>query len=69
MEILFYRKELTYDEFMDVLDKKSFPSQRTSCTLPPGIYKIGDINKALQCFLPDFVKASNTIDDIGLNSI
>ena len=54
---------------MDVLDIKTFRSQRTGCTLPHGIYKIGDINKTLHYFLPDFVKVSNTNDDIRLSSI
>ena len=58
--------ELTYDEFMDVLHMKCFPSGRTGYTLPPGIYEISDINKMLEYLLPDIVKVSVTIGDIRL---
>ena len=58
--------EITYDEIMDVIDIKYFPSKRTGYTLPPGIYEIGDINKTLDFLLPDFVKVCTTIDDIRL---
>ena len=51
---------------MDVLDIKYFPSERRACDLPPGIHGISDINRTLDCFLPDFVEMSNTIDDIRL---
>ena len=37
---LVYRKGLTYDEIMDLLDSKIFPSQRIGYNLPPGIYEI-----------------------------
>ena len=60
--------ELTYDEIMDILGTKYFPSQKTGFTLPPGIYEISDIKKKLQFFLPDFVKVKITIDDIRLKS-
>ena len=60
------RMQLKYNEIMDVLDIKYFPSDRTGYTLPPGIYHVGEINKTLQYFLHDFVKVSITIEDIRL---
>ena len=62
------RMQLMYNEIMDVLDIKYFPSKRTGYTLPPGIYEISDINKTLQYLLPDIVKISITIDDVRLRS-
>ena len=53
---------------MDLLDKKYFPSERTGCTLLPGLYELTDINKTLAYLLPYFVKLSITIDDIRLRS-
>ena len=55
--------QLTYNEIMDVLDIKNFPSERTGYTLPPGIYEVSDINTTLKYLLPDIVKVSITIDD------
>ena len=51
---------------MDILDKKSFPSERTGNSLPSGIYEVGDINKTLAYLLPNFVKVSCTTDDAKL---
>ena len=69
LEDLVFRMQLAYDEFMEVLDIKYFPSKGTGYTLPPGIYEICDINKTLKCSLPDIVKVSTTIDNIRLKSI
>ena len=60
--------ELTYDEIMDILVIKYFPSQRTDYTLPPGICEKSDINKTLDYLLPDIVKVIITIIDIRLKS-
>ena len=68
LEGLVYRMELSYDEILDVSDIKHFPSERTGYTLPPGIYEITDINRTLENLLPDFVKVSNTFDDLRLKS-
>ena len=38
IEHLVYRMGLTYNEIIDVLDIKSFPSERIGYTLPPGKY-------------------------------
>ena len=68
LEDLVYRMQLTYDEIMDMLDKKYFPSETSGYTSPPGIYEKSDTNKTLQTLLPVIVKVSNTIDDIRLKS-
>ena len=68
IEDLNYRMQRTYDEVMDILYIKIFPSRRTGYTLPPGIHEIGDINKTLEYLFSDTVKVSNTIDDIRLRS-
>ena len=58
----------TYDEIVDLIDKKCFPSERKGYTLPVGMYEISDINNRIQHLLPDIVKKSITIDDIRLQS-
>ena len=40
--------QLTYNEIMDVLCLKYFPSEKTGYTLPPGIYERSDTKKTLQ---------------------
>ena len=60
--------QLTYNEVLNVLDIKYFPSKRTGYTLPPGIFEISDIKKTLEYFSPDIVKVSINIDDIRLRS-
>ena len=61
--------EQSFDEIMDVLDKKYFLSERTGYTLPHGIYEVSNINRTLEYFLPDIVKVSNTIDFTRLRSM
>ena len=68
LEDLVNRMELSYDEIMDVLDIKNFPSERIGDTLPHGIHEICDIDGTLEYILPDFVKIINTFDDIRLRS-
>ena len=60
--------QLTYDEIVDLIDKKCFPSERKGYTLPVGMYEISDINDRIQYLLPDIVKKSNTIDHNRLKS-
>ena len=47
LEYLIFRMELTYDEFLDVLDKIYFPLEKTGYTLPPGLNERSDIIKTL----------------------
>ena len=53
---------------LDALHTKQFPSERTAYTLRPRIYEISNINRILDCLLPDIVKLGNTIDDNKLRS-
>ena len=61
--------QLTYDEVTDKLDLKYIPSKKIGYTLPRGRHEIKHLNKTLQHLLPDNVKVSITIDDIGQRSI
>ena len=64
LEDLVYRIELTYDEIIDILDLKNIPTNRTGCSLTPGIYEVNDLNDTLKYILPDNVKVSVTVDDV-----
>ena len=66
LEYLAYRMQLTYNEIMDILDIKYFPSQITSYTLPPVIYEVFDLNDTLRYILPNNVKVSVTVDGVKL---
>ena len=68
LEDLVYRMQLTYDELMDILDLKYIPTKRTGYSLNPGVYEVVDLNNTLKHILPDNVKVSVTIDDVGLKS-
>ena len=60
--------QLTYDEVIDVLDLKYFPTKRAGYSLNPGIYEVVHLNNTLKNILPDNVKVSVKIDDFRLNS-
>ena len=60
--------QLTYDEFIDILDIKYNPTKRIGYSLNPGIYEVVDLNNTLKNILPDNVKVSVTIDDVRLKS-
>ena len=68
LEDLVYRFQLTYDEFMNILDLKYIPTKRTANSLNPGIYEVSDLNNTLKYILPDNVKVNVTSDDIRLKS-
>ena len=59
-----YRFQLTYDEIVDILNLKYFPTTTIGYTLPPSLYEIIDINIMLKSFLPKEVKIKITIDDV-----
>ena len=59
---------LTYDENIDILDFKSFPTKRTGYSLNPGICEVDGLNNTLNYILPDNVKVRVTIDDNNLKS-
>ena len=63
LEDLVYRFQLTYEEIIDILDRKYIPTTRIGHSLKPNIYQINDINNALKNILPDNVKISVSIDE------
>ena len=63
-----YRFQLTYDEIIDILNLKYFPTKGTGDSLVPAFYEISDIDSMLQHLLPDNEKMSVTIDNIILKS-
>ena len=65
---LVYRMQLTYNEFIDILDLEYIPRKRRRYSLYPGISEVVDLNNTLKHILPDNVKVSVTIDDIRLKS-
>ena len=68
LDDLVYRMRLSYDEIMDTLDLKYFPTKRTGYSLNPGFYEVVDLNNTLKYILPDNVKVTITIGDIRLKS-
>ena len=60
--------QLTYDEIIDILDKKDIPTRRMGYTLPPGKYENNDFNLMSKLLLPNGVKLGATFDDIRLRS-
>ena len=48
LEDIVCRMQLTYDEFIDILDLKKVPTKRTGYSLNPSIYEITDINTILK---------------------
>ena len=57
LEDMVCRMQITYEAFMDRLDKKIFPWKGTGFTLPKGIYEISDFNETLEKFLPKYCKS------------
>ena len=68
LENMVHKFQLTYDEIIDILYLKNFPTKRTGYSLNPGIYEVLDLNNTLNDILPDNVKASVTSDDVRLKS-
>ena len=60
--------QLSYDEIIDTLDLKYFPTKRTGYSVHPGIYEAIDSNTTLKHILPNNVKVNITIDDFRLKS-
>ena len=59
---------VSYDEFIDILDLKYFPTKILGYSLTPGIFEVIDLNNTLKRILPDNVKVNVTIDDVRLKS-
>ena len=54
---LVYRKQLTHDDIMDMLDLIYIPTERTGYSLNPGIYEVVELNNTLKHILHDDVKS------------
>ena len=52
LEDVVYRYQLTYNEFIDLLDLKYIPTATIVVSLPPGMYEIIDIKYMLKSLLP-----------------
>ena len=57
-----YRKEITYDDFLDVLDVKYFAGSIFSNASQPSIYESSDIILMLKCLLHADTKANFKFD-------
>ena len=57
------RVQLTYDEKINLLDLKFFPTKRMGYSLKPDIYQISYINNTLKNVLPDNVVISVSINE------
>ena len=68
IEDLIYRLQVTYDEIVDLLVDKYIAGSTIGYTLPPGVYKISDINLMLKSLLLGKVKIKITIDDVRRKS-
>ena len=60
--------QLTYDEFINIIDLKYIPTKRTGYSLNPGIYEVVDLNNTVKHISPHNVKVSVTIDDVRSKS-
>ena len=69
LEDLVFRLQLTYHEFVDILDVKYIAASTKEYNLAPGKYESIDINIMLKSLLPKDVKVDITVDDVKLKSI
>ena len=51
--------ELTYNENVDILDRKYIAGSTTGHTLAPSIYEISDLNLIIKSILPNEVKVNS----------
>ena len=56
LEDMVYRFQLTYDEIIDILDLKYFPTKRMGYSIEPNIYNVIDFNETFGNILPNNVK-------------
>ena len=68
LEDMVYRMEITYDEFIDILDMKHIGAKTIGYTILPRINEISDSILLLKSLLQSEVKVNITIDDIRLRS-
>ena len=68
LEDMVCRFQLTYDEFIEILNLKCIPTTNIRYTLPPGLYEIVNNNFMLMSLRPGEVKLNIATDDIRLKS-
>ena len=51
LEDMINKRQLTYDETIDMLDLKHISSKRIGYSVQPGIYGFSDLNKTLDFFI------------------
>ena len=68
LEDMVCRMGKTYDETMEVLDRKCTSTTSIGSTLPPEKYKNSDIDLTLKSLLPNGVKINITVDHSRLSS-
>ena len=68
LEDLVFRMQITYDEFVDILDMKYNAGSTNRYALPPAIYKISHLCLILKSELPNELKVNIAINDIRLRS-
>ena len=66
LEDLVYRYQITYDDFINILDLKIFNGSTKKYTLVPSVYEVIDNNFMLESLLSKEVKVNVTIDDVRL---
>ena len=63
LEDLVYRKQLTYDEIIKILDSKYIPTKRMGYSIEPNIYNVVDLHKTLKNILPNNIKIIVSIEE------
>ena len=63
-----YRIQLTYNEIVDNMYVEYIAASTIGYTIPPGMYKITDINRMIKSIIPHDEKINIGIDDIRLKS-
>ena len=60
--------EITFNQFIDIVDKKCTATSSTAYTLPKSVYEVSDFKLMIMSLMPNEVKVKITIDDIRLRS-
>ena len=68
LEDMVHRRELTCNEFLDIIDRKYIAASTTGYTLLLGISDLSDLTLMLNSSPPIEVNVHITTDDIGLGS-
>ena len=68
LEDMVYRMQLSFDEIMDILDKKIFHQKERVILYQLVCMKLVILTQWVKSFLPNIVKVNITIDNIRLKS-